>query len=101
MHLYRIAQEAINNAATHGKARNVSISLNTTDESMSLEIADDGVGISQLSHESSGMGLKVMQYRARLSGGELQVRKGPHGGTVVSYTSPNPNHEANETVRAA
>jgi signal transduction histidine kinase len=86
VHLYRIAQEAINNATKHGKARTITLSLNANDDITTLRIADDGSGISKTTPSSRGMGMNIMNYRARLSGGELQIKQGETGGTVVSCT---------------
>jgi signal transduction histidine kinase len=86
MHLYRIAQEAINNATKHGKARKIDISIHAAGENTTLRIADDGAGISRTTPGRRGMGLNIMQYRARVSGGELRIEEPAHGGTVVSCT---------------
>ena len=85
MHLYRIAQEAINNATKHGKATNVLVSLIEDGKATTLRIADDGTGISKTATGSDGMGLGLMYYRARLVGGELQHRRATcrrHGGLL-------------------
>jgi signal transduction histidine kinase len=87
-HFYRIAQEAISNATRHGRARNVEISLTTIGERMALQITDDGIGMAKVPANHNGMGLNVMHYRARLSGGELTIREAPKGGTIVSCTAP-------------
>ena len=71
-HLYRIAQEAINNATRHGKARNIFLFLNAVGRSIRLHVVDDGTGISESGSE--GMGLDIMRYRARLIGGQLTIR---------------------------
>jgi signal transduction histidine kinase len=84
-HLFRIAQEAINNATRHGRARNLAIRLEAFDNHLTLSIRDDGVGIAN--SNSSGMGLAVMRYRARLSGGELMIQRPPGGGTLISCTA--------------
>jgi signal transduction histidine kinase len=84
MHLYRIAQEAINNAIKHGKARQISVSLGGRGRSAVLRIADNGTGISKKSASSRGMGLNIMKYRARLSGGEFCIAPQPDGGTLVT-----------------
>jgi signal transduction histidine kinase len=88
MHLYRIAQEAINNATKHGKATNVLVSLIEDGKATTLRIADDGAGISKTATGREGMGLGLMQYRARLVGGELSVEEPHTGGTVVSCEIP-------------
>jgi signal transduction histidine kinase len=84
-HLYRIAQEAINNALTHGRAKNISLSLGHSNGQIDLSVTDDGVGI-PAEPRPGGMGLAVMAYRARLSGGQLTVNRLPGGGTKVSST---------------
>jgi signal transduction histidine kinase len=96
MHLYRIAQEATNNAMKHGKAQRIVISLGGADSEATLRIEDNGVGIPKTPNSSGGMGLNIMQYRARLSGGDLQVEAQPSGGTVVSCTVRLPQAECHE-----
>jgi len=85
MHLYRIAQEAINNATRHGKAESIHISLAAAGGVVTLRIADDGVGMTGLT--STGVGLGLMQYRTRLMGGELTIEQPESGGTAISCTA--------------
>ncbi len=80
-HLYRVAQEAISNATRHGKAKNISLSLDAADHSLTLRVFDDGLGLSELNSE--GMGLTIMQYRARLIGGQLTVEQSNRGTMLV------------------
>ncbi len=87
-HLYRIAQEAINNATRHGKAKNIALSLDTADHSMTLRVLDDGVGISE--SNSEGMGLTIMQYRARLIGGQLTIKRNSSGTILVCSARTDP-----------
>jgi len=88
-HLYRIAQEAITNAAKHGKAKKVRIEL-TADETKSvLKIKNDGRSFPRAMTKQAGLGLKIMDYRARSIGASLDIRKGPNGGTVVTCLFPN------------
>ena len=86
-HLYRIAQEAISNAIKHGKARDIAIQLETRGNWVTLRVTDDGVGI-PTNLPRRGMGMAVMQYRARVSGGELVVDRLPGGGTRISCRAP-------------
>ena len=86
-HLYRIAQEAINNAIRHGKAKNIAVTLEAADHGVLLRVADDGAGISAAPASNNGIGMAVMRYRARLSGGELAVDSTQDGGTIVSCTA--------------
>lgn len=83
-HLYRIAQEAINNATRHGKAKNITVALETVEDGVLLRVADDGSGISSAPPSNNGIGMAVMRYRARLSGGELAIESPQDGGTIVS-----------------
>jgi signal transduction histidine kinase len=85
MHLYRIAQEAINNATRHGKPRNIFLFLNAAGRSIRLRVVDDGAGISE--SNSDGMGLDIMRYRARLIGGQLTVKRRNSRGTILTCTA--------------
>jgi signal transduction histidine kinase len=87
-HLYRIAQEAINNARKHGKAQNVEMRLSANPSAMSLSIADDGAGFSKTEKAVNGVGISIMRYRANVVGGEFEIEERPNGGTVVSCTVP-------------
>ena len=89
MHLYRIAQEALNNAAKHGGARKVTIILNKSESSLRLAVADDGKGMAPSPGGARGMGLDSMRYRARALGGELKIDSPAGEGTVVSCEIPN------------
>ncbi|HUO08411.1 MAG TPA: DUF4118 domain-containing protein [Phycisphaerae bacterium] len=81
-YLFRIAQEAIHNAVRHGRARHITITLSGA-EGVVLEVCDDGVGISSAAERSTGSGLRIMAYRARVIGGDLKITANPHGGTLV------------------
>jgi len=83
-HLYRIAQEAINNAVKHGKAKHIVISLKPAGNRMALAINDDGLGFSAETQKTGGMGLHIMKYRASVVDAALEVRSGADGaGTMV------------------
>ena len=92
-HLYRTAQEATNNATRHGKARNILVFPDAADQSISLRVLDDGVGISASYPE--GMGLTIMRYRARSIGGELTIKPRNSAGTTVLCTART-DFQANE-----
>ncbi len=83
IHLYRIAQEAVINAAKHGKARRILLSLASADGMLTMMIRDDGMGIDKTSRNPVGMGLRIMQYRARMIGANFQVSPLGSGGTEV------------------
>jgi PAS domain S-box-containing protein len=82
-HLYRIAQEAVNNAVKHSRAQRIDISLVGSDEATSLTVVDDGVGLANNTESGPGLGLRIMRYRADLIGSSLQIRSSPEQGTVV------------------
>lgn len=82
-HVFRIVQEAINNSVKHGKARNVHVMLRSEGDKALLRIEDDGTGI-KLGTRSDGLGLKIMQYRARRIGGTFDIQPGQSGGTAIT-----------------
>jgi signal transduction histidine kinase len=85
IHLYRIAQEAVTNAARHAKASRIHVTLEQDGDWTELSVEDDGVGIAPENHRpDSGMGLHIMDYRARSFGGHLRIRPRTRGGTTVS-----------------
>ena len=83
-HLYRIAQEALSNAARHGQAKRVVISLTQAHDKLLLGIKDDGIGLPDPARRGEGMGLRIMQYRAGMIGGSLTVQREAAGGTSVA-----------------
>jgi signal transduction histidine kinase len=87
-HLYRIAQEAVNNAVKHARAGRIEIRLGCDNEAGLMTIRDDGVGFEGIAKSDSGRGLQIMKHRAHTIGGVLQVLSGPSGGTVVTCTFP-------------
>lgn len=87
-HLYRIAQEAINNATRHGRASQIRIFLQAEGPLARLSVADNGQGLSRTAAASPGLGLSIMSYRARLVGGELAMSEPNDGGTLIACTFP-------------
>jgi PAS domain S-box-containing protein len=84
LHLYRIAQEAVTNAAQHGHASNVRITLCADDERGLLRIADDGSGFDPATLQGKGLGLRIMRYRAQMVTGNLRIESARTKGTTVS-----------------
>jgi PAS domain S-box-containing protein len=84
IHLYRIAQEAANNATRHGRATQVIISIREAGHHLELTIEDNGRGFAESSGGSGGMGLRVMQYRAGIIGGTLLITQHPGQGVTVT-----------------
>jgi signal transduction histidine kinase len=90
--LYRITQEAITNAVKHGKAKNINIRLYLTKSKTVLSVKNDGRDFPKSLPNKRGLGLKIMEYRASLIGGSLNVRRGSKGGTLVTCAFPNGRH---------
>jgi signal transduction histidine kinase len=85
--LYRIAQEAVINAARHGKAKNIKIRLDYMDDKIVLTITDDGIGLPEGALNSDGMGLRIMAYRADMIGATFHIeRLSSLSGTRVTCT---------------
>jgi PAS domain S-box-containing protein len=87
-HLYHIAQEAVNNAIKHGDSRKILIQLTADQGRGTLLIKDDGKGIAENPVNTQGMGLHIMNYRAGVIGGTLEVRRDTTRGTVVTCIFP-------------
>ena len=85
-HLYRIAQEAITNALKHRRANHITVSLEAHDAGVTLSIRDDGIGLVDQADATSGMGLKIMRYRASLIVATFSVETADDGGTLVTCT---------------
>jgi PAS domain S-box-containing protein len=84
-HLYRIAHEAVNNAVKHSSGKKLVIRLAGIDGTVTLDIEDDGKGFSPSRQDGDGgMGLSIMEYRARTIGASLEIKPRPDGGTIVS-----------------
>ncbi len=98
--LYRIAQEAVNNAIKHSRARKISIGLGAVDDEVTLTIKDDGVGFAESMGEPAGMGLHIMNYRAKMIGASLDIRRGAGGGTIVICSFHNETIHENEHLLA-
>ncbi len=82
-HLYRIAQEALNNATKHARATQVEVGLKVAPSGLRLMIRDDGIGLVQSHSRRKGLGLSIMQYRARAIGGRLDIRSTRGNGTTI------------------
>jgi PAS domain S-box-containing protein len=87
-HLYRIAQEAVNNAMKHGGAREIVLQLTADDMRGRLTVCDDGKGIAENAAKTQGMGLHIMRYRAGMIGGALEVKRHSPRGTMVTCSFP-------------
>jgi two-component system sensor histidine kinase UhpB len=82
--IYRVGQEAVTNVTKHAKAKTLTMKLGLTGEKVTLTVRDDGVGFNvQKQQKESDYGLKGMQERAQVAGGELTVTSKPGEGTTV------------------
>jgi len=88
MQLYRIAQEALNNAVKHAGAQHITVSLKPEYNRGVLEVLDDGRGVPARFDRSSGIGLRIMKYRCGLFEGEISIEPGDRGGTLLRCRFP-------------
>ena len=87
--LYRVAQEALANAARHSQAERVEVRLTASDAGAELWVRDDGGGFDPLATRSGGgLGLDGMAERARLAGGVLDLRSSRGAGTELTLRLP-------------
>jgi PAS domain S-box-containing protein len=87
-HLHRLAQEAVTNAIKHGRAKNIAIGLAVVKGGGVLTVGDDGCGFEVSSARKSGLGLRIMNYRAKMIGGSLSVESSRGGRTLVRCYFP-------------
>lgn len=85
MVLFRMVQEAMNNAIKHSKAKNIDVELLYGTEIFQLSVTDNGIGFNpaNLQAQQTGIGLKSMQNRAGLIGGIFSVLSGAATGTSI------------------
>lgn len=86
--VYRIAQEAIENAIKHGEARKITVRLAKENGHVNLTVQDDGKGFPKALTKSRGMGLQIMKYRAGMLAGSFDIKRGARKGTVVTCSFP-------------
>ena len=83
-HLYRIAQEAVQNALKHARARVVEINLWVYERGLSLTVNDDGVGLPRVGSPNAGLGMRTMHFRASSIGGRLLINSRNEGGVSIA-----------------
>jgi len=86
--LYRIAQEALQNALRHASASRIHLRLETSSESVRLTVEDNGMGFAIEDATASRFGLVGMRERARLLGGTFQIESSPGAGTRITAEVP-------------
>jgi signal transduction histidine kinase len=85
--LYRIAQEAVQNALRHSGATQITIGLQMDERAITLVVRDNGRGIAYPTR-SAGLGLDIMRYRADSMGASLEIARADEGGTVITCVLP-------------
>ena len=85
-HLYHIAQEACTNAMKHADAKKVEVRIRARGGALTMQIQDDGIGISDSRRE--GLGLRIMRNRANVIGATLDIGRGKRAGTTIRCTLP-------------
>ena len=88
--LFRIAQEALRNAAIHGDARRLAVSVASSDRRVALTVADDGTGFDVAAERArhTGLGLTSIEERVHLAGGDMWIDSRPGLGTTVRVRMP-------------
>lgn len=86
----QMANEALSNVIRHANAQHVHISAEQTEHAFTMVISDDGKGFNpqQTTSDEGGLGLRNMQQRARLYGGDVSIESTPENGTRVRLTIP-------------
>jgi len=93
IHLYYIAQEAVVNAARHGQGSQVVVTLQRAQDRFLLTVQDDGRGFVSDGQGRSGMGIRIMRYRARIIDARLDLKSEPGKGTQMTcifFPAPKP-----------
>jgi signal transduction histidine kinase len=90
MQLYRIVQEALNNAVRHARAESVAVDVDATDGTVTITVRDDGVGFDPAARaiRERRLGLTSMRERAESLGGTLTIETAPRSGTTVRVEVP-------------
>jgi PAS domain S-box-containing protein len=86
--LFRVAQEALQNAAKHSGARAITVRVSGGPSHLTLAVTDDGSGFDPLASQSSGLGLLTMRERVELLGGRLRIETAQGRGTTIEATVP-------------
>jgi signal transduction histidine kinase len=92
--LFRVAQEALTNVVRHARARTILVQLMAVPDRVELRVDDDGIGFDARARLSSGLGLRSIDERVRLTRGSFRVDSRPGRGTTVVVTIPQPTTHA-------
>ncbi|MGD9733332.1 MAG: cache domain-containing protein [Desulfamplus sp.] len=94
INLYHIVGEAIQNAIRHGKADKIVVSLNTEDENLNLSVSDNGIGMDR-KIETKGMGIRIMNYRAKLVGASFSIKS---NNSIIDNDYSKPQYSKNRAL---
>ncbi|HKW97367.1 MAG TPA: ATP-binding protein [Bryobacteraceae bacterium] len=86
--VYRVVQEALTNCARHAQAKNIRITLHGSEESLTLSVEDDGIGMASEIPERAGIGLVGIEERVRELGGTIHIQSQPARGTMLRIKIP-------------
>lgn len=87
LYIFRILQEAMNNAAKHSQANRLEVKIDTSSEFLKLEIADNGIGFDpETAH--TGNGLSNLKERVNILNGVFEIRSAPGNGTIIRIRIP-------------
>ena len=87
-HLFRLAQEAVNNAVQHAEASEIRIRLEHVNGQLRVEVLDDGLGFEARHARSKGVGLRLMAHRCEIVGGSFAIESGEAGGSRIVCALP-------------
>ena len=100
--LYRLTQEALQNAWKHAETSRVDVTVSATPDVIVLKVEDFGKGFDPDTKAGGGLGLVSMQERARLVGGGVSIKSKPGAGTLIEVRIPlerNPHGTPPSTAR--
>jgi len=90
-HLYRVAQEALNNAVRHARASRIDVTLSVGQGEICLTVADNGHGMPETAAAQPGIGLRMMRSRCQRAGCRLTITSPPGAGTAIACRCPLPS----------
>ncbi|NBC03195.1 MAG: PAS domain S-box protein [Bacteroidetes bacterium] len=85
-HLFRIVQEATSNAVKHGNASKVQVDMQANDTQLTVKIEDNGTGFDPDWDQHKGLGVRIMKFRSRLIGANLEISDSSLGGAAIIVT---------------
>lgn len=89
-HMYRIIQEAINNAVKHGEASEIKVLMTMGHQMLRISIKDNGRGFPKNWRSQLGLGVRIMEFRSRLIGAHFEQNNHSEGGAIITCYVPNP-----------